>query len=196
MVACDGAVSGTCEYAWVKTTDSRASVSRFGVSPSFEPRNPMRSARTVSTVIRMIFGGMMFGDSAAPSNALAANQTTHTNWRMTDMVKSLSSENFVLGGRRRGKPRLYRKAERLTLRHLHRGAWLQPVPARHLSSVPTDHRHRSEAHAARGHSAEARPRSLTLAAPPRHRPRATKFAPEAGSLGSDSDRIRALSRTA
>src|SRR5260370_41069976 len=128
----------------------------------------------------MILGGMMFGDSAAPANALAANPTTNTNWRITDMEKSLSSENFVIVGRggRRGKPRHYRRAVRLTLRRLLRDAWLQPVPARHLSSVLSDHRHPSEAHAAREHSAEAQPLSLTLAAPPRHHPRATEFAPE------------------
>src|SRR5882762_8266346 len=57
-----------------------------------------------------------------------------------------------------------------TLRHLLSGAWLQPVPSRHLSFVPTDHRHRSEADAARGHSVEAQPPSLTLAALPRSHP--------------------------
>src|ERR1700687_146611 len=155
MVACDGAVSGTCEYAWVKTTDSRASVSRFGVSPSFEPRNPMRSARTVSTVMRMILGGLILGGGAAPANALAAKQTTHSSWRITDMEKSLSPENLRL--RRRGKRRLYRRVVRLTPRHLLPGAWLRPVPARHLSSVPTHHMHESGAYAARALPAEARP---------------------------------------
>src|SRR4030081_721328 len=102
------------------------------------------------------------------------------------MEKSLSSENFVFGDAASrvstGVP--------LTLRHLLPGAGLLSSPARHLSSVPADHRHRTEADAARGHLAEAHPPSLILAARPRYQPRATEFAPEGGSLDSDSDQIR------
>src|SRR3981081_4570029 len=55
-------------------------MSTFGVKPRFEPRNPMRSARTVSRVIRMTLGG-------AAASALAPRQTTHTNWRIRDIGK-------------------------------------------------------------------------------------------------------------
>src|SRR6266404_8551160 len=47
---------GACEYASSKTTPWRASASRFGVKPFFDPRKPMRSARTVSKVIRITLG--------------------------------------------------------------------------------------------------------------------------------------------
>ena len=57
MVACDGVVSGTCAQARRKTTPWRARISRFGVRPRFDPRNPMRSARVVSSVIRMMLAG-------------------------------------------------------------------------------------------------------------------------------------------
>jgi hypothetical protein len=45
----------------------------FGVKPSFEPRNPMRSARVVSTVIRMIFGGVG-GRGTGAARAFAVQQ--------------------------------------------------------------------------------------------------------------------------
>ncbi len=56
MLACDGGVSGTCAYARVNTTDCLAKASRFGVSPRCDPRNPIRSARVVSRVIRIMLG--------------------------------------------------------------------------------------------------------------------------------------------
>src|SRR6266850_3794487 len=47
---------GAWEYACSKTTPWRASASRFGVKPFFDPRKPIRSARTVSNVIRITLG--------------------------------------------------------------------------------------------------------------------------------------------
>src|SRR6266513_3259078 len=47
---------GAWEYACSKTTPWRASASRCGVKPCFEPRKPMRSARTVSKVIKITLG--------------------------------------------------------------------------------------------------------------------------------------------
>src|SRR4030081_1436678 len=108
------------------------------------------------------------------------------------MEKSLSSENFVFGDAASrvstGVP--------LTLRHLLPGAGLLSSPARHLSSVPADHRHRTEADAAPGELAQTQLPSLILAARPRRHPIATEFAREGGSLDSDSDQIQALFRTA
>src|SRR5258708_912472 len=60
-------------------------MSRFGVKPRFAPRNPMRSARTVSRVIRITLGG-----AAAAASALAPSQTTHSNCRIRDIGKRLS----------------------------------------------------------------------------------------------------------
>lgn len=57
MVACEGVVSGTCEYAREKTVPCWARESRFGVRPRLEPRNPMRSARVVSSVMRIMLSG-------------------------------------------------------------------------------------------------------------------------------------------
>src|ERR1700690_677464 len=67
MLACDGGVSGTCAYAREKTADCLAKASRFGVNPRVDPRNPIRSARVVSRVIRM-----MLGDFEIEAEALAA----------------------------------------------------------------------------------------------------------------------------
>src|SRR6266851_3910870 len=47
---------GAWEYARSKTTPWRASASRFGVKRFFDPRKPMRSARTVSNVMRITLG--------------------------------------------------------------------------------------------------------------------------------------------
>ena len=60
MVACEGGVSGACAYARVNTADCFANASRFGVSPRGEPRNPIRSARVVSSVISRMFGSFGF----------------------------------------------------------------------------------------------------------------------------------------
>src|SRR6476620_2926578 len=56
MQACDGGVRGTCAYARENTTPSRAKSSRCGVSPRFDPKKPIRSARVVSSVTTMMFG--------------------------------------------------------------------------------------------------------------------------------------------
>ena len=56
MVACDDVVRGAWEYARVKINDCCASASKLGVSLRSEPRKPMRSARVVSSVIRIMFG--------------------------------------------------------------------------------------------------------------------------------------------
>src|ERR1039457_1573740 len=99
MVACELGVYGACEYARVKTAESRASLSRLGVSPRFEPINPMRSARVVSSVIRMILGyaaafGCVLGPGVpacgcGPSAAklLAARVTTHMKQRIPRILK-------------------------------------------------------------------------------------------------------------
>ena len=61
---------GACEYARVITTAWDAKASRLGVSPSFEPRNPIRSARVVSRVIRIMLGDFETGEEeifAAPA---------------------------------------------------------------------------------------------------------------------------------
>src|SRR5205085_3428324 len=44
-------------YARVKIALCCAKASRLGVKPRFDPKKPMRSARVVSIVIRMIFEG-------------------------------------------------------------------------------------------------------------------------------------------
>jgi len=93
MLACDGPVNGTCEKARVNTAESWASASRFGVSPSFEPRNPMRSARVVSTVITMTFGGAGPAASAvAVSQSVnqAVNETRGAHRRITDMLRIIT----------------------------------------------------------------------------------------------------------
>src|SRR5581483_732595 len=56
MVVCEAVVSGTCENACENVMPFFATPSRFGVRPFLEPRKPMRSARVVSSVIRMILG--------------------------------------------------------------------------------------------------------------------------------------------
>src|SRR5690242_19601473 len=56
MVVCEAVVSGTWEYARVKTMPCFANASRFGVSARSEPRKSMRSARVVSRVMRMMLG--------------------------------------------------------------------------------------------------------------------------------------------
>src|SRR5713101_8753634 len=96
MVACDAVVSGTWEEAWVKTTDWRAKASRFGVSPRSEPRNPMRSARIVSSVIRMTLGSRGAGGrgAAAPAIALATEQRTHSKPR----VRNIGYKKSIIGG--------------------------------------------------------------------------------------------------
>src|SRR5437879_8804114 len=74
MVACDGVVRGTCAYARVKTTLFSASLSRLGVSPRLDPKNPIRSARVVSSVIRM-----MLGATAILLSTLPPMRSRHTN---------------------------------------------------------------------------------------------------------------------
>src|SRR5882762_8127347 len=56
---------GACEYACSNTTPSLASASSCGVKPSFEPRKPMRSDRTVSSVIRIMLGGSVAAAASA-----------------------------------------------------------------------------------------------------------------------------------
>src|SRR6266403_2319631 len=56
---------GAWEYACSKTTPWRARASRFGVKPFFDPRKPMRSARTVSSVIRITLGGSVAAAASA-----------------------------------------------------------------------------------------------------------------------------------
>src|SRR5262245_54756874 len=68
MVAWEAVVSGTCEYARVKTTPCFASASRLGVRPRFEPRKPMRSARVVSSVIRIMLGDVMEAAEIEPAH--------------------------------------------------------------------------------------------------------------------------------
>src|SRR5713101_274068 len=96
MVACDAVVSGTWEEAWVKTTDWRAKASRCGVNPRCEPRNPMRSARIVSSVIRMTLGSRGAGGrgAAAPAIALATEQRTHSKPR----VRNIGYKKSIIGG--------------------------------------------------------------------------------------------------
>src|SRR4051794_27109034 len=65
MVAWDGGVSGTWEYARVKTTPSCARRSRFGVSRRLEPRKSMRSARVVSSVMMITLWDGAFGVTRA-----------------------------------------------------------------------------------------------------------------------------------
>src|SRR5208283_3436230 len=92
MVACEGGVIGTCEYARVKTTDCFAKASRLDVRPRFDPRNPMRSARVVSSVIRMMFGdfGIAAGAFGSAASALVATAVTNNNQRITTMYGPLS----------------------------------------------------------------------------------------------------------
>src|SRR6266446_3832145 len=56
---------GAWEYACSNTTPWRASASRFGVKPFFDPRKPMRSARTVSRVIRITLGWFVAAAASA-----------------------------------------------------------------------------------------------------------------------------------
>src|SRR6266550_5173089 len=56
---------GAWEYACSKTTPWRASASSCGVKPCFEPRKPMRSARTVSKVIRITLGWSLAAAASA-----------------------------------------------------------------------------------------------------------------------------------
>ena len=65
----------------MKTIDCRAKASRLIVSPRFAPRNPIRSARVVSSVIKTMLGG------AAPvaASEIAANPTTHNHCRIKPM---------------------------------------------------------------------------------------------------------------
>src|SRR5882757_9938012 len=76
MVACEGEVRGTCAKAREKTLAWPASLSRFGVRPRLDPRKPIRSARVVSSVIRMmlgweettVFAGTGFAAQARPTS--------------------------------------------------------------------------------------------------------------------------------
>src|SRR5664279_2389752 len=87
MVACDGGVSGTCAYARVKTADCFAKASRFGVSPRGEPRNPMRSARVVSSVIRMMLGSFGLGPLVCgAAHALAVRAAANNKQRITAIL--------------------------------------------------------------------------------------------------------------
>src|ERR1022692_1695454 len=96
MVACELGVYGACEYARVKTAESRASLSRLGVRPRVEPINPMRSARVVSSVIRMTLGYAAFGCVLGPgvpawgwgaAKLLATRLTTHMKQRIPRILK-------------------------------------------------------------------------------------------------------------
>src|SRR5580698_2923830 len=85
MVACDGVVNGTWEYACEKTTLCFAKVSRLGVSPRFEPRKPMRSARVVSSVIRMtLLGAARLGKEQLAKTTI--QKRTYPNDRRKDMT--------------------------------------------------------------------------------------------------------------
>ena len=88
MVAWEAVVSGTWEYARAKITLCTAKRSRFGVSPRFEPRKPMRSARVVSRVIRMMFGG-----DAACTVLVASNNAA----RVAAKVKNAARVRRVRG---------------------------------------------------------------------------------------------------
>ena len=46
------------EYARVNTTPSFARASKCGVKPLSDPKNPIRSARVVSSVMIMTFGNL------------------------------------------------------------------------------------------------------------------------------------------
>jgi len=86
-VACEGGVTGACAYAREKTTDCRAKTSRFGVSFRVEPRNPIRSARVVSSVIKIMFGD--FGGEEAAGDSASAPVTsaaTNSSQRITTMA--------------------------------------------------------------------------------------------------------------
>src|ERR1700677_811940 len=84
MVACDGEVNGACPEACVNTAAWHASSSRFGVSPRFDPRNPMRSARVVSSVINKMLG------ADVPAAAVLAHQhTKHNHRRITRAPNTL-----------------------------------------------------------------------------------------------------------
>jgi hypothetical protein len=85
------------------------------------------------------------------SRQCAGRETNNPN----QLANHGHGEKFITGKFRPWKPG--RRSALLTLLHLPRDAWLQPVPARHLSSVPTHHRHQSGAYAARALPAEARP---------------------------------------
>ena len=84
IATCEGAVSGIGQVASAKTTPSRASASRPGVSPSGPPKAPTRSARSVSIEIQSTFAAPAGGDfvgcgvvvrqrhSAAPMNTTSS----------------------------------------------------------------------------------------------------------------------------
>src|SRR5205085_4845156 len=52
----DTVVIGACAYACSNTAAVRANRSSSGVSPRVDPRNPMRSARVVSSVMSRMSG--------------------------------------------------------------------------------------------------------------------------------------------
>src|ERR1022692_628960 len=87
--------------------DCLARASRFGVSPRVEPRKPMRSARVVSSVIRMMLGGFGWEDGAlefeagtlgGAANALAIKPATNNSPRITTIAswKPLFASNTLI----------------------------------------------------------------------------------------------------
>ena len=56
MVAWETGVSGACEYDAFEDDALLRERVQMGVKPRFEPRKPMRSARTVSMVITITLG--------------------------------------------------------------------------------------------------------------------------------------------
>jgi hypothetical protein len=77
-----------------------ASASRWGVRPRSDPRNPMRSARVVSTVIRMMLGRRALGLGGAVAKVALARRRMQVNTResriKSESLAWLASEG--LGG--------------------------------------------------------------------------------------------------
>src|SRR5580704_8974903 len=73
--------------------------SRFGVSPRLEPKKPMRSARVVSRVMRIMLTGL-----AKLASELPARKSRHTNDRHKNIQPPpsiflhLPEGNFTLAG--------------------------------------------------------------------------------------------------
>src|SRR6266478_1258270 len=82
---------GACEYACSNTTPWLASASSCGVKPSFEPRKPMRSARTVSNVIRITLGGSV---AAAASAGNIRNRERMQARRIKEKGVCIVSDSF------------------------------------------------------------------------------------------------------
>src|SRR6266478_1870701 len=96
MVAREIIVSGAWEYARSKTMLSRATLSKFGVSFTFEPRKSMRSARVDSRVMRTILGlaaaWIETGRTRTRTRTKTANKSTGKFRRNMELVYRTGTE--------------------------------------------------------------------------------------------------------